>query len=142
MDGTGPDGLHESAGVSPEDLAAADQQIRDAVTETTGEPFRGFANVGDESRARLSGLERELWDAARLAAAAAEQLPARFARTSRGAARQERRVVTQLVDDRVPFAVLGSLTDRARLRDQVLADLAARRGDRDAGRSQGRGWSL
>jgi hypothetical protein len=51
-------------------------------------------------------------------------------------ARLSRRVVDEVVDEVVPFAELGSLTDRARLREQVMTRLA------DAGQRRGRGWSL
>jgi hypothetical protein len=91
--------------------------------------------------------DQRSWDHNGLVSAAADQLPTRRARTARGAARQERRAVTRLVDERVPFEQLGSLTDRARLRDQVLADLAAARQSAPApqpagARESGRGWSL
>jgi hypothetical protein len=87
--------------------------------------------------------ERPAWDRDGLVSAAAGQLPARRARTARGAARQERRVVTRLVDERVPFDRLGSLTDRARLREDVLADLAtARQQTATPMVESGRGWSL
>jgi hypothetical protein len=77
-------------------------------------------------------------------AADAGQLPARVGWTQRAAARWERDAVARLLDERLPFDELGSLTDRARLRDQVLTDLAASRRERIArARSQARrGWSL
>ena len=76
-------------------------------------------------------------------AADAGQLPARRGWTQRAAARWEREAVVRLLDERLPFDELGSLTDRARLRDQVLTDLAVSRRERVAcARSQSRrGWS-
>lgn len=72
-------------------------------------------------------------------AADAGRLPARRVMTARAAARLERRAVMRLVDDRISFERLGSLTDRARLRDQVMADLATSRVERvAAARSQAR----
>lgn len=73
----------------------------------------------------------------------AGRLPARRAWTERAAARWERHAVTRLLDERLPFDEWGSLTDRARLRDQVLTDLAASRRERiTRARSQARrGWS-
>jgi hypothetical protein len=78
-------------------------------------------------------------------AAEAAHLPARRRLTAQAATRLDRRVVTRLVNERVSFDQLASLTDRARLRDQVIADLARSRSERvrDA-RSRarsGRRWS-
>jgi hypothetical protein len=78
------------------------------------------------------------WDRDAIAADVG-RLPARRGLTERRAARLERRAVMRLLDERLPFEQLGSLTDRARLRDQVLADLAASRPERVAqARSQAR----
>ena len=76
----------------------------------------------------------------------AGRLPARHGWTQRSAERWERNAVARLLDERLPFDELGSLTDRARLRDRVLTDLARSRRERIArARSQARasrGWSL
>jgi hypothetical protein len=66
--------------------------------------------------------------------------------TERRAARLERRAVMRLLDEHVSYEQVGSLTDRARLRDRVLADLAGSRRERVVqARSQARargGWLL
>jgi hypothetical protein len=76
-------------------------------------------------------------------AADAGQLPVRRGWTQRSAAQWERDAIARLLDERLPFDELGSLTDRARLRDRVLTDLAVSRRERIArARSQARrGWS-
>jgi hypothetical protein len=101
------------------------------------------------ARTRTHGIDKnddaehsQSWDRDAIIADAG-RLPARRVLTMRAAARLERRAVTRLVDDRISFERLGSLTDRTQLRDQVLADLAASRVERvAAARSQARtnGW--
>ena len=78
--------------------------------------------------------------------AAAQRLPARRTLTQRVAARWQRRTVTQLLDEVIGFDNVGSLTERARWREGILADLARSRRDhvtqaRAHARARG-GWSL
>lgn len=79
---------------------------------------------------------------------AARDLPARRMLTQRSAARWQRRTVTRLLDKRVPFEDIESLTERARWREEILATLDGSRREgvaqaRSQARERGhRGWSL
>jgi hypothetical protein len=78
--------------------------------------------------------------------AAAQRLPTRRTLTQRAAARWQRRTVTRLLDEIIDFDSVGSMTERARWREEILADLARSRRDhitqaRAQARARG-GWSL
>jgi hypothetical protein len=78
---------------------------------------------------------------------AARRLPARRMLTQRAAARWQRRTVTRLLDEFISFENVGSLTERARWRDEILATLDGSRREcvqqaRSHARERGRGgWS-